>query len=203
MSVVVLSAGKASRLGGICKALTDVKGRTAIDRQTEALGEKPLLVVHSQHSRFVAERGFDFRVCDEYGGPIRALKAALPFVEFPLTVLFADTLFTRLPTGSDWVGYGYRKGGREWDTIELTPKGVFSARAWYPDDGFHAVAAGAYNFSDRDGLLAAVDEVPDDGPMAWLCNAYPFPLEAERLLGWQDVGDFKAIARFESDGLDR
>lgn len=201
MTTIVLSAGEASRLGGVCKALVDVKGVRAIDRQARKLANKPFVVVRSEHAAAISEAGYRPVICDDLGGPVRALKAAIGYVyrKDPVTVLFADTMFESLPEGSNWVGYSYAYGGREWDTVHLYANGVFSARAWFPQADYRAVAVGAYSFSDVEAVKRALLQVPDDGPFAWFLNAYPHPLNGERIHGWQDVGDPDAIARFEED----
>lgn len=201
MTSIVLSAGKATRLNGMCKALVYVNGDRAVDRQTKVLGHKPFVVVRTEHAQDVRDAGYRPVICDSLGGPVRALKAAVGYVNNAdqVTVLFADTMLRSLPDGSDWVGYSYAYGGREWDTVHLDTNGVFSARAWFPAGDYRPVAVGAYSFADVPALKEALRHVPDDGPFAWLLNAYPHGLSGERIHGWQDVGDLDAIARFEED----
>lgn len=202
MTAVVLSAGKATRLNGMCKALVYVAGERAIDRQAAVLDAEPLVVVRTEHVEDVKAAGYHPVVCDELGGPIRALKAALAHCKRgePVTVLFADTMLEHVPSDvSNWVMYDYAWGGREWDTVHLYSNGVFSARAWYPDKDYRAVAVGAYSFSDVDALKWATENVPDDGPLAWMLNAYPHKLDGVRAVGWRDVGDFDSIAKFAEE----
>jgi hypothetical protein len=202
MTAVVLSAGRATRLNGMCKALVWVAGRRAVDRQAEVLGVDPLVVVRTEDVQAVRAAKYRPVVCDDLGGPVRALKAALPECDpdEPVVVLFADTMVRSLPLSrSNWVGYDFTWGGREWDTVHLYSNGVFSSRAWFPAKDYRSVAVGAYSFSDVAALRWACENAPDDGPFAWMLNAYPHPLEGVRAHGWQDVGDVEAVGRYDTD----
>lgn len=200
MTDIVLAAGKATRLNGMCKALVHVAGRRAIDRQAEVLGAKPTVVVRTEDAQAVEAAGYDVVVCDELGGPTRALRAALDALEpDTVRVLFADTMLRTVPEPGNWVLYDYAYGGREWDTVHNYSNGVFSARAWFPETDYRSVAVGAYSFTDSPTLRATIDRVPDDGPLAWLLNAYPHLLNGIRAHGWQDIGDLEAIQRFDTD----
>jgi len=200
MTDIVLAAGKASRLGGSCKALIEVAGRRAIDRQAELLSD-PLVVVRSKHAQAVVDAGYRPVVCDTLGGPIRALRTALEEVDDRDTVrvVFADTMLRTIPEPGNWVLYDYAYGGREWDTVHLYTTGVFSARSWFPASDYRAVAVGAYSFTDVPTLRATIRRVPDDGPFAWLLNAYPHLLSGIRAHGWQDVGTPESLAKYEVD----
>ena len=201
MTTVLLSAGNATRLGpaapGGCKALVEVGGRTMLDWWWEVGDDDDLLVVvRSEHVELCpALEGVRYAVCDEGGGPARALAHVLPLLnEGPITVAYADTWLPGLPRGEEWCGVAAARGGRRWDVVE---DGLLAYRD--VDLGEVAlVAVGAYRFGARWRLELALDHelrlAPPDAEvgLADVVNDLGLPLVPVQ--GWRDVGDRDALA---------
>lgn len=198
MTTVLLSAGKATRLGGGCKALTKVGGITMYGWVTAAAGEEPLVVARSEHLPELDEHSVDhIFVHDDLGGPAAALHAALPMCdEGPLTVLYADTWLRELPDGDEWCGVAAALGGRNWDVAEC---GLLAYR-YVDNDEVAVVAVGAYRFPAKWKLERALDHELRTGQgevgLADVVNDLALPLLP--IVGWQDVGDLASLDRWRN-----
>jgi hypothetical protein len=188
----MLSAGNASRLGGGCKALTEVGGRTMLDWWRSIAGTVTV-VCRSEHANLIDG---PVVICDDGGGPALALSAALEHVEDrPLTVVYADTWVPAVPAVMEFCGVAAGEGGRKWDVIEDD----IAAYCEVPEGSSALVAIGLYRFARLDDLFDAVGKVLFDAPpgevgMADVVNAYGLPFIP--VPGWQDVGDPAAQARW-------
>lgn len=199
MTAVLLSAGKATRLGlrapAGCKALLNVGGRTMLDWWRDFYPDL-LLVCRTEHATLVPE-GVQTVICDEGGGPARALAEALPYCdEGPIIVMYADTWVQEIPQGVEWCGVAAAKGGRNWDVFEA---GLCAYRA-VPEDEVAVVSVGLYKFAEKWRLaLALTHELlhgGDDVGLADVVNDLDLPLEP--VVGWRDVGDEQALKRWRA-----
>lgn len=202
MTALLLSAGRASRLGdmapGGCKAMTVVGGRTMIDWWGDLLGGRPTVVCRSEHLPVVPD-DVDTVICDEGGGPAVALASALPACDLaePITVGFADTWLQRLPEGPAWCAVAAADPGRAWDVVD---DGI----VWYGDPGETSlVCVGAYRFAEHHRLAQACAVAIGDAyvrrgeaPMGAVVNAYGLPFVSVPC--WQDVGDPGALDRWRA-----
>lgn len=198
MTVVVLAAGNATRMKHLaprgCKALAAPGGRTMIEWTRQATGENPLVVCKSEHVELIGTDASTV-VCDELGGPVRALKEALPYVDIhgPLTVLYSDTWVPALPQG-EFCGVAAADGGRFWDVVE----DGLAAYRYVDSDEAALVCIGAYRFHHIPRLRRCVGfALASVGPaasMAEVVNHYRMPFRT--VTGWQDIGDEPAFGRF-------
>lgn len=195
MTTLLLSAGRAQRMGGGCKAAVNVGGKTMYE-WWQAVDPNVTIVARSEH--FPALGGVEELItCDTLGGAAVALQTALPFCDGPLTVAFADTWVPAesMPKGVDWCGVAAAGGGRSWDVVE---DGLAAYR--HVEAGEVVVACiGLYRFSDLERLNDAVIKAvaigeffEQEAGMADVVNHYG--LSFRPVLGWQDVGDEHALA---------
>jgi GTP:adenosylcobinamide-phosphate guanylyltransferase len=200
VNAVVLAAGRATRLGGACKALIEVGGRPMVDWQRDVLGD-PVVVCRREHFNGLNRPGVRPVTHSRDDGPAGALAAALDYLEpGPVVVAFADTWFRTLPAGHNWIGAAAAPwGGRRWDVCDT--KGVHNL---YARPGTHPlVCIGLYCFSDQ-ALLGRTlarflpSHVGEVG-MAPVINAYSNdrPMHLVPIPDWQDVGDPEAIAHWK------
>lgn len=190
----MLSAGRATRLDGVCKAMNLVGGRTMYEWWRRCQLTKPTVVCRSEHARSIPGPTI---ICDEGGGPAFALRAALALVtEGPVTVTYADTWVPAVPHDTEFCGVAAARGPRSWDVVE---DGLVAYR--HVDEAEAAlVAVGLYRFADVDRLTKCIDEaigrrtIGAEVGLADVVNAYGLPFVP--VLGWQDVGDPQAIARW-------
>lgn len=195
MTALLLSAGQATRLDGLapggCKAMTIVGGWTMLDRWGGLLGDRPTVVCRSEHLPVLPD-DVDTVVCDEGGGPARALAKGLGVCdpEEPVTVAFADTWLMDLPPEPEWCLVAAARGGRAWDVVE---DGFV---AYFDPGATSLVCVGAYRFASLLTLQMAVTLALKDAEgevgMGEVVNRYGLPFLPA--LGWQDVGDPKALA---------
>lgn len=197
MTALMLSAGKATRLNGACKAAAVIGRRPMHEWWHRVLLERITVVCRSEHADALPTQTI---VCDDGGGPAVALATALesPLVDSdrPLTVIFGDTWVPACPLADEFCGVAAAGGGRSWDVIE---DGLLAYR--HVDDGEAAlVAIGLYRFARPDDLRTVLDKVIADAHptaevgMADVVNAYGLPFVP--VTGWQDVGDFDARRRW-------
>ena len=196
---VILSAGKASRLGelapGGCKALTVVRGRPIIEWQLDVLGEATI-VCRSEHVELLGEYGPT--VVNDHGrGSADALRSFLSTPrEGPVTVVYADSFFRGLPAGEDWVGVADVNGGRSWD---LVYKDGSVAYNHLPEGSSGRACVGVYRFSDSYQLALTVSFLTAllffsdrELGMAPVVNNTP-GLRFVDIPSWRDVGDRGAV----------
>lgn len=199
MTAVLLSAGRSTRLGlrapGRCKALLKVGGRTMLDHWRDRFPDL-VVVVRSEHRDLLPD-DVQRVVCDEDGGPARALAAALDVCDQgPITVIYADTWTPHVPEGSEWCGVAAAAGGRNWYVAE---EGLLAYRA-VAEDEVALVGVGLFRFAEKwrlalaltHELMVGTGEVGLDG----VVNDLDIPFVP--VVGWQDVGDPEALGRFEA-----
>lgn len=194
MTTLLLSAGKATRLGDRapkgCKALNEVDGQTMLDHW---LSHDPDTVIACAPEHVTAlPSGVDVVIVQGGGGPAAALREALPYADFPVTVAYADTWVKAVPDAEEFCGIAAAKGGRRWDVHHDS---CITYRYVAPDVAA-LVCIGLYRFADHDRLAKALDvaiEMAGDGEagMADVVNVYGLPFVP--VLGWQDVGDPAAL----------
>lgn len=199
-TVVILAAGRATRLGGRSKLLVEAAGVMVADWHRAAIGRhQAVAVVRPEHVDAVRDYAPWLAVVghgqiDGPGGALRAYLAA-ERDDSPLIVQFADTLLLAIPDEpGDWVGVAPGPW-RVWDyTDRITGQFVRGTPRVL-------VHCGVYQFTDRSLLAAVLDELADltDGeiPMASVLARYQLRKPVREVLvdGWQDAGDEEALAR--------
>lgn len=199
MNLVVLTAGRATRLGSDaphgCKAETPLDGRPIISRQIQAADPDTVTIVCRSEHQSLMRRWGTVITHDGYDGPARALCAAIHHIDTPIVVAYADTFFTDLPDGQDWCGVHDAPGGRYWDVADDD----VIYRYVRPDRTVSA-CVGLYRFDDHDRLTAALIRacaVPHhEVGMSGVVNRYR--CRFVDVPSWQDIGDRDALARFVS-----
>ncbi len=204
MRAVVLSAGKASRLGGVNKLLITAGDRPVYEWHRALLeGYRTAVVSRPADAGEIAIRlPWVDRVVGhpEPDGPVGALAAYLDAYpeDEDLLVLYADTLLVPQPLpGGDWVGVAPAPA-RRWD---------------FPTDRGHwargvidvPVCVGIYRFAYPAELRKAIVGAREDAeaigvsdvPMTLLLNRYAreVSLPWNRIRGWHDAGDPEALSR--------
>ena len=199
--VVILAAGRSTRLGGVNKLMVNAGG----------------LPVHEWHRRafpdanisIVVQDGFVRPIEDEipwadsvigtnkFNGPVGALDAYLAQATQTdgLVVAFADTLIPPQPIpAGDWVGIAAAPA-RRWD--------MPSARGhWVRGIPRVPVCVGIYSFADmvalREASAAAHEDAQTIGEnetsMTMLLNRYGLDIPWFKIRGWHDAGDPAAVA---------
>lgn len=202
---VILTAGRATRAGSLapdgCKALVRLEDRPIIEWQLACFTKEPVIVARSEHAEMLAGYG-DVVVNDRCLGAGDALRSALAVLDDePISVVYADTFFTDIPEGSDWVGIGQGWGGRAWDIV-YSLHGVPRVSYMEAHDET-TVCVGLYSFSDIKRLRDIVPywagyhtkAVPSEWGLSWVVNDY-HGLRWEPIPTWQDVGSIADIQRW-------
>lgn len=202
MTTLLLSAGKATRLGddapGGCKALAVVGGKTMLGWWLD-FDPTLTLVCRSEHVPHLPTGLVDTITCDSGGGAAVAVQEALPFADGPVTVAYADTWVPAdcVPRGQDWCAVAAAAGGRRWDVVE----GGLVAYTDVPAGDAALVCIGLYRFNDTPALAKALTEAivlarleGREAGMADVVNIYGDGLSFRPVLGWQDVGDPHALS---------
>lgn len=203
MTVLLLSAGRATRLGDLapsgCKAAMKVGDRTMIDWVWETFDERPVVVCRPEHGSVISKE-IPTVTTDEGGGPAvavaKALAAGAIEGEAPVTIIYADTWIPvwGIPHEPEFCGVAAGFAGRAWDVVEggtVTYRHVTEAAL---------VCIGLYRFTDSGALADAVGkamanaEANAEVGMGDVVNAYGLPFVP--VLGWQDTGDQLALARW-------
>jgi hypothetical protein len=130
---------------------------------------------------------------NEHDGPAGALRAYVRAVDLnePLLVVFADTLLTTLPdVAGDWVGTAAAPW-RVWDYKQ--------GDYWLRGVPHFEVCVGLYRFEDAQALRLSLDALPvgREVAMVALLREYENKRRLNTVLvhGWQDAGDYEALAR--------
>lgn len=200
MTAVLLSAGKATRLGDRapqgCKALVEVGGETMLGHWRKRFSADDFLVVcRSEHQDAMDDAGVRSVVCDTGGGPAAALAAALPYCSGPTTVIYADTWSSHLPEADAFCGVAAASGGRNWDVVE---DGLVAYR--HVEVGEVAlVAVGLYRFPELGPLRVAIGKArsmaaflgDSEAGLADVVNHLDIPFVP--VVGWRDVGTPDAL----------
>lgn len=200
--LVILSAGKATRLEGRNKLLVEADGIPVHEWHRRA--KQNLItdvVVHTNDwltvNKSVGTWASRVMSHDEYDGPGGALRYYVneTWHEGGLIVIFADTLLPSVPanTGS-WVGVAPGPW-RVWDYPD-------PYKGWRRGVPQVAVCCGVYRFDDIAKLRAAFRRLPMGDPldMVDVLNIYE-TIERVELLGvkgWQDAGDPVALSRVKN-----
>jgi len=199
MRVVVLSAGKSTRLDGICKMLVWAKDKPVHKWHTDAWLEVPLdAVVLSKDVKTLASNewnGSEIYGYDGGGGPASALRHYLSKTTHTGTLLvsFADSLLKGpVMDRGDWVGVSNMPINRQWDYP--------AAKGWIRGKPRVPVCMGLYQFTDVDALRHAIDKISPERfspeiPMVDVLTQYHkiHPLRDLYIGGWQDAGDWESI----------
>lgn len=189
---LILTAGRATRLADVaprgCKALTPVNGRPIIEWQLDVLGEATI-IARPEH-RHLLEKYGEVACTGEGGGPVGALYYGWE-PDGPVTIVYADSFFSALPDGPDWVGVGVAGPGRKWDVVH-------NGKVSYREPNKQAVVCvGAYRFDNPLWLDAAVEHAwkrrTGEVGMAEIVNRHPSPTFAP-VGSWLDVGDPQALS---------
>ena len=197
--LVILSAGKATRLDGRNKLLVEAGGMPVLDWHKRSAGNLITdIVVRSTDWPEVnqaAEHWVSGVVThDGVDGPAGALRHYVShrFHDGPLTVIFADTLVPSIPENAgSWVGVAPNPGRvwdyqHDWTWVRGVPGGN--------------VCVGLYRFENTTALRQVLSDIPNYGqetPMIDVLNEYEkiYHMRSVKIDGWQDAGDFSAIAR--------
>lgn len=203
---VVLTAGKASRAGHYapagCKALVSLDGRPVIEHQLDVLGADPVIVCRSEHAKALSVYG-DVVVNDDGRGAGHALDSAMRsgLIDEPVYVAYADTYFSEVPAGEDWVGVEVAEGGRAWYVVGPHRTLTYVDVA---EDEVALVGVGLFHFSDPDRLAAITGKFGTEWRwrgQEWgldvVCNTYK-TWRPVRVPSWRDVGDEAAIERWQA-----
>lgn len=201
--IVILAAGKATRLGGTNKLLVEAAGLPVHEWHRRAAGKQPTYAVvrRDDEKSVLSAAPWLAGVIphDEADGPSGALlSASTTLPEGALTVLFADTLLPQVPTqDGDWVGVAAAPW-RIWDYYDASTEG-----GWTRGIPEVLVCCGIYRFTNRELLndicydlkLGSTNEVH----MADVLRSYAprQPLTELIVTGWQDAGDPDALKRVQ------
>jgi len=199
--VVILAAGRSSRLGGKNKLLVKAGNKLVAEWHRQLLANTYVAAVVRPSDFYEIDETMPWLSCllshKEYDGPAGALLSYLNTDTSgePLTVLFADTLLRELPDADgDWVGIA-QVTGRVWDYWD---------GEWTRGVPFIQVCVGAYQFSCMDclkGILRVLiaDNEGREVSMAEVLRRYDgnHMLEHVHCDDWQDAGDPEAIAKVE------
>lgn len=195
--VLILNAGKSTRLDGQNKLFVSAGGQPVFRWHLRAFADSRIAIVTKSEDIWVTTQAMPtvdrIMAHDQTDGPAGALAAYLKLHdEESLIVAYADTLIAPqpLPEG-DWVGvaplsnrtWDHRQPGGEW------AKMVPAIR----------VGIGLYAFSDLDYLRACLSELGTrpDQHLPDLLNLYERerPMQDLPIAGWHDAGDYDALAR--------
>ena len=199
--VVILAAGRATRLGGVNKLMVTAGGLPVHEWHRRAFkGASISIVVHDDAVRSVeSEVPWADAVIgtNKFNGPVGALDAYLRQTNQTdgLIVVFADTLIPPQPfPAGDWVGVAAAPS-RRWDMP--SPYGH-----WIRGIPRVPVCVGIYGFADtsvlRQSATAAHADAATIGEketgMTMLLNRYGLDIPWCKVRGWHDAGDPAAIA---------
>lgn len=202
--VVILAAGKSTRLGGINKLLVKAGNDLVINWHRRALeGREVSAVVGLSDFHDVSDVATWFNYLighNRTDGPVGALNRYLwtDHSDEPLVVLYADTLLPSLPeVQGDWVGVAPAPW-RVWD---------YQGRdGWTRGVPEVPVCVGVYRFTNIPELRHATDYLTETAlgevHMVDLLRMYEkkHPLRPVTVNGWQDAGDSEALARIALRG---
>lgn len=198
--VVILAAGKSSRLGGVNKLMVNAGGLPVHEWHRRAFDGTDISIVVAKSSisaiKTVAPWATKVVGTTAFDGPVGALDAYLSAANptTRLTVVFADTLIPPQPMPSgDWVGVAGAPS-RRWD--------MPSRGHWIRGVPRVPVCVGIYSFADIDVLREAIPLAKSDAakvgetdiPMTMLLNRYAQDIPWFKVRGWHDAGDPAAIA---------
>jgi len=200
--IVILAAGKATRLGGTNKLLVEAADLPVHEWHRRAAGDaQTYAVVRPEDEKAVLSAApwlagvIPHAEADGPSGALLSASTSLP--HGALTVLFADTLLPQVPTQyGDWVGVAPAPW-RVWDYYEHAEGG------WTRGVPQVLVCCGVYRFTNRELLndicydlkLGSTNEVH----MADVLRSYAphQPLTELIVSGWQDAGDPDALKRVQ------
>lgn len=176
--------------------------RPIIEWQIAAMGlPDPIVVCRSEHAPMLIRYG-EIVVNDDGRGAGDALGSAVhgPVGSDQIVVAYADTFFTGIPGGTDWVGVAEARGGRNWYVVSKTPGEEYVIHyEWVPSDEWTCVGVGLFGFSDPDRLRAITGKFGtewrwrgEEWGLDVVVNTYG-PWRPEYIESWQDVGDVASI----------
>lgn len=192
--VVILNAGRSTRLGGRDKLHVMAGGAPVHEWHKRAYADHDVALVTRSDNE--PAPGWISRVVqhDAYDGPLGALAAYLGTYDDDkeLLVAYADTLIARqdLP-GGDWVGVS-TLNDHTWDHLDSHGRWV---KAVLPIQ----VGIGLYRFADLELLGACIERlgIHEDSHLPDLLNLYGERqhLRSVTVVGWHDAGDPIRLAR--------
>ena len=199
--VVLLNAGKSTRLGGQNKLFVNAGGVPVHRWHERALADHQVALVTRTEdiAQSVAQLPWLTRVVghDLLDGPLGALNAYLNAFkdDDQIAVLYSDTLFPEQPISpGDWVGVA-ALSSRAWDYRDRY-------RGWVHQPHPAEVAVGLYAFADLTRLRDCIARLgtKTDAHLPELLNLYGGGggVGTHRVVGWHDAGDPDALARVPS-----
>ena len=196
--IVLLAAGKSTRVGGANKLLVEAAGEPVHEwHKRAASGRATVAVVNAKHAQQVREEApwlssiIEHDAHDGPGGALLAFDRAKPHGE--IIVLFADTLLQRVPdVHGDWVGVAPAPG-RVWDYYD-------KVEGWTRGVPAVLVCCGVYRFTNRPLLREVLEELVAEANEVHIADVLRVYSERQRLSelvidGWQDAGDTEALRR--------
>lgn len=192
-NVVILAAGKSTRLNGYSKLLVQAAGTTVLEWHMRALkGAIAGVVVRPNEAGVIYLSGWRGPIVetDDTRGPARALERYLvdTGVQGPITVIYGDTVLPEIPSApGSWVGVAEAPSYRVWD--------YHNTVRWTRGATKGEVCIGLYRFDDAEKLHDTIRSLRSS-EMIDVLEAYGDmqPLVVE---GWQDTGDFQALGNFK------
>ncbi len=196
--IVILAAGKSTRLGGTNKLLVQAAGMPVHEWHRLAVGNAEAYAVVRPDSEQAVRKAASWLAGvithDKADGPCAALLAASEKLPHgPLTVLYADTLLPKVPTRyGDWVGVAPAPW-RVWDYYD------HSKSEWTRGVPQVQVCCGVYQFTNRELLNTICHELKrlsgNEVHMAEVLKKYTRmqPMYQLTVEGWQDAGDLDAL----------
>lgn len=191
-NVVILAAGKSTRLNGYSKLLVQAAGTTVLEWHLRALkGAIAGVVVRPNEAGTIYLSGWRGPIVEtnDTRGPSRALERYLldTGVTGPLTVIYGDTVLPSIPEErGSWVGVADAPSRRVWD--------YHNGVRWTRGETTGEVCIGAYRFDDAEKLLDTIRSLKSS-EMIDVLSSYG-EMRPLRIDGWQDTGDFQALQRF-------
>lgn len=204
--VVVLAAGRSTRLDGKCKLIVHAAEKPIHQWHTDAwINAKVDAVTRNEHVQEILNdnwAGAALVGFDGDGGPVGALRAyleapgALLDASAGLVVAYADSLIkSPIYEQGSWVGVAHAPGGRVWDYPQNN--------SWTRGVPRVEVCMGIYRFHSVEALRSVLQSVPLPSPsnkevaMIEVIKSYEkeYTMTKLRIDGWQDAGDWESIAR--------
>lgn len=199
--VIILAAGKSTRLDGECKMIVRAGGIPVHEWHSRAWGDSAEAVVLPEHIDQLVASGWSGPVTGiaGAGGPARTLMNYLKTTGSSgrISIVYGDSLVSEgIYKPGDWVGVAIAPA-RPWD--------YWNGFDWVRGTPKVEVCCGIYQFEDGELLLDILSQIEyaDDVEigMVPVLRRYDHKRQMERLRisGWQDAGDWNAIKKVENN----